>query len=199
MKKEMSLAIPFKKFFLYNFLTFGVYSTIWSYRIFRYFDQNEKEFSEKQTGKSGSLIKAMFLIFFIQDLFKMSVLANKEQTPKHDIKSINKSAIFVVLMILGNYFLNISETINPFFLENASRLTILLIILLGVFFTLGMFYFFKKPIENFQLYFSEIEKGKEIKERQLHWWEVLLSIRGVITWGIILLGIIAIIFNSVSI
>jgi hypothetical protein len=102
-------------------------------------------------------------------------------------------------MILGNYFLNISETINPFFLENASRLTILLIILLGVFFTLGMFYFFKKPIENFQLYFSEIEKGKEIKERQLHWWEVLLSIRGVITWGIILLGIIAIIFNSVSI
>lgn len=190
----MSLAISFKKFFTYNILTFGLYSTFWSYRIFKYFNDHEKELSQKQTGESGALIKAMFLIFFIQDLFKLSVLAHKESKPKHNISSINKSAIIVILMILGNFFLNIMENFNPFFLENSAQYILLFVILLVVGFTLGSFYFFKKPIENFEVYFNEVEKGKEIKERNLHWWEILFSIRGVITWLLLLVALFSAIF-----
>lgn len=194
MKKEMSLAISFKKFFIYNILTFGFYSTFWSYRTFRYLNDHEKELSQKQTGKSGPLIKAIFLIFFVQDLFKLSVLAHKDSKPKHDLSSVNKSALIVVLMILGNFFLNTMENVNPYFLENSAQYVVWLIILLGVAFTLGSFYFFKKPIENFEVYFNEIEKEKDTKARRLHWWEILFSIRGVITWLLLLVALFSAIF-----
>ena len=150
--QQYSNKISVGKFIFYSIISFGIYEIVWFYR-------NWKFFKEKENLNISPFWRAIFAIFFINDLFKRMLKLSQEKGYKETYSSGWLTASWFILGIL-------SRLPDPYWLI--------------CFFT---FIPLLAPLNAMNYYW---DKDKKLPERTLKWWHILLIIFGVI-WVILAL------------